>query len=486
MINQAKPTIEARRTALQGFFNPVKENFILGTDAYKLTHWLQDPDETETKYSYLESRGGQFDHTIFFGLQYILKQYFVGQVVTKAMVAEAEDVAFQVFDTKNYFNRKGWDHIVNKHGGTLPLRIKAVLEGTRVPTQNVLMTVENTDENCSWLTQGEESKLLKVWAPTTVCTLSNEIRRLVSTFAKETGSAMHPFYLNDFGYRGVSSEETAAINGGAHLVNFQGTDNLPAIRMLQELYQGGRGIGKSVIASEHSTTTIYGKDAEVEAFRRFIKQADPSKIVSIVVDSYDTLHAVSQLLGKELRDEILARPGKVVFRPDSGTPEHMAVEVINYALHAFGGATNSKGYQELNPKVGVLYGDGINYGSIKLIMENLVRNKLAVSNLVLGMGGALLQQPHRDTQQFAMKCSSAQVAGVSRDVYKKPKTDVGKNSKRGRLQLNMTSFGQLATYQEGYENPDLLVGPNKLVTVFENGELLVDQSLTDIQARASA
>lgn len=476
--------LERRRNYLGGFYSAVKQNFILGTDAYKLTHWLQDPDGTENKYGYLESRGGEFDYTNFFGLQYILKQYFVGQVVTHAMIDEAEDMSFQVFDTKNYFNRKGWEYLVDKRGGLLPLRICAVLEGTRVPTHNVLMTVENTDKNCSWLTQGEESKLLKVWAPTTVCTLSNEIYRLVAKFAKETGSPMHPFYLNDFGYRGVSSEESAMINGAAHLVNFQGTDTLPAIQMLQALYGGGRGIGKSVLASEHSTTTIYGKDAEVEAFRRFIRKTDPDKIVSIVIDSYDTLNAVSQLLGKQLRDEILARPGKVVLRPDSGTPEEMAVQVIDYAYHAFGGTTNAKGYIELNPKVGVIYGDGINYRSIKLILENLVRHKQAVSNIVFGMGGALLQQPHRDTQKFAIKCSHAVVNGEGRDVFKQPKTDTGKDSKRGRLQLNLTSFGQLATYREGFGDPNVLKSGNLLVPVFEDGELLVDQTLAEIQERA--
>lgn len=463
-------------------FNPVTDNFILGTDAYKLTHWLQYPEGTEHVYSYLESRGGEFDHTVFFGLQYYLKQYMLGSVVTKAMVNEAEDFAFHLFDTKDYFNRKGWDYIVDKRGGILPLRICAVLEGTRVPTHNALMTIENTDKNCPPLTNAEESLLLKVWSPTTVCTLSNEIYRLIAKFAKETGSPMHPFYLHDFGDRGVSSPESAAINGGAHLCNFMGTDTLVAIQMLQALYGGAKGLGKSVMASEHSTTTIYGKDAEEDAYRHFLKTAAPDKILSVVIDSWDTLNAVSHILGGKLKKEILDRPGKLVLRPDSGTPENMAVEVINLAAHAFGSSTNSKGYIELNPKIGVIYGDGINYRSIKLILENMVRHKQAIGNIVFGMGGALLQQVNRDTQKFAIKCSWAQINGEGREVFKQPKTDSGKDSKKGRLKVCATNFGQLVTYPES----STLGEGNLLVPVFEDGELLVDQRLDEIRSRIQA
>jgi nicotinamide phosphoribosyltransferase len=314
--------------------------------------------------------------------------------------------------------------------------------------------------------------------------LSNEIKRLIGKYAKQTGGSVHPFHLNDFGDRGVSSPESAALGGAAHLVNFQGTDTLQAIQMLRALYNGGKDTGHSVMASEHSTTTIYGKDAEEDAYRHFLQVAEPNSILSVVIDSWDTLNAVNYILGEKLKKEILERPGRLVLRPDSGTPEEMAVQVTDLAFNRFGGTTNAAGYKELNPKIGVIYGDGITYRSIGMILENMVKHKYAVSNLVFGMGGGLLQQVNRDTQKFAFKCSWAKVADEGREVFKQPKTDSGKNSKKGRLKLCQTNFGQLATFQEDFQ-ADTLQSENLLVPVFENGELLVDQSLNDIRQRAA-
>src|SRR3990167_8710885 len=205
------------------------------SDAYKETHWQQYPEGTRHVYSYFESRGGETLETVVFGLQYILKRHLEGVRVTRPMIDEAGAVLFGVFGT-DYFNATGWEHILASHGGRLPLRIRAVPEGSVVGVRNVLMTVENTDPAVPWLTNFAETLLVRAWYPIAVCTQSYHIRKIIDQFCDMTGSVRSPFHLNDFGYRGVSSEESAAIGGAAHLVNFLGTDTLAGIVCARDYY----------------------------------------------------------------------------------------------------------------------------------------------------------------------------------------------------------------------------------------------------------
>ena len=56
-------------------FNP--NNFLLNTDSYKASHYLQYKPGTEYVSSYIEARNpdGDTDSTLFFGLQMFLMQY---------------------------------------------------------------------------------------------------------------------------------------------------------------------------------------------------------------------------------------------------------------------------------------------------------------------------------------------------------------------------------------------------------------------------
>jgi len=245
-------------------------NFLLRTDSYKFTHWKQYPPNTTAIYSYLESRGGMFPATVFFGLQYYLKAYVQGPVFTEQDIAQADEFCRQHFG-RDLFNRYGWTRLLQKHGGCLPVRIRAVPEGSVVSNLNVLATIENTDPDFPWLTNYLETLLLKVWYPTTVATLSREIKKIIKGFLVRTGDpALLPFKLHDFGYRGVSSEETAAIGGAAHLVNFMGTDTVAGIILLQDYYHTKSMPGFSIPASEHSTITAWGKEHELDAYRNML------------------------------------------------------------------------------------------------------------------------------------------------------------------------------------------------------------------------
>jgi len=453
-------------------------NIILATDGYKLSHYKQYPPGTEVVYSYMESRGGKFPSTIFFGLQYFLRRYLEGPVVTQEKIDEAEEKIRAYFGGADYFNREGWEYILREHGGCLPVSIKAVPEGTDVPTGNVLITIENTDPKCYWLTNYLETMLVEVWYPTTVATLSNYVRRKLLAYLRKTGSdAGVDFMFHDFGYRGVSSQESAGIGGAAHLLNFEGTDTIAAIELLREYYDPDpeSPIAVTIPASEHSTITSWGEDREVDAMRNMLTSY-PKGPVACVSDSYNIWRACSDYWGRELRMLVNSRDGVLVVRPDSGDPAKVDVKCLNLLGEAFGFQENERGFKVINPKVRLIQGDGVDYETIDTVLAEMMHEGWAAENIAFGCGGALLQRLDRDTQKFAFKCSSIRIDGEWSDVYKDPITDPGKKSKRGRLMLDKHSMKtQKATPSDA--SSDLLQ------EVFRNGEVLVTHTLGDVRER---
>jgi nicotinamide phosphoribosyltransferase len=456
-------------------------NFLLRTDSYKFTHWKQYPPNTTGIYSYLESRGGMFPATVFFGLQYYLRTYVQGSVFTKQDIAQADEFCRQHFG-RDLFNREGWTRLLEKHGGCLPVRIRAVPEGSVVSNLNVLATIENTDPDFPWLTNYLETLLLKVWYPTTVATLSREIKKIIKGFLERTGDpSLLPFKLHDFGYRGVSSEETAAIGGAAHLVNFMGTDTVAGIILLRDHYHTKTMPGFSIPASEHSTITAWGKGNELEAYRNMLT-AYPEGLVACVSDSYNIYNACETLWGELLKPDIVQRKGTLVIRPDSGDPINVLTRVFEILGAKFGYETNAKGYRVLPSYVRVIQGDGVNMFTVQNMLYQLAKfHGWSADNIAFGMGGALLQQLNRDTQKFAFKCSAALVDGEWRPVFKDPITDPGKNSKHGRLALVQTTPGTFHTVENV---ASASANEDRLVTVFENGEIKKEYDFDSIRQRA--
>src|SRR5579859_2938578 len=459
--------------------NFLSRNLVLQTDSYKFTHWKQYPPGTEYVYSYLESRGGMFHQTLFFGLQYYLLNYLRGVVVNEADVREARDFVDGHLGP-GLFNLDGWMHVARDLGGRLPVEIKAAPEGSTVDVQNVLMTIENTDPRCYWLTNYLETLLLKVWYPITVATLSQNIRKVILSALERSGDpALIDFKLHDFGYRGVSSEETAGIGAAAHLINFKGTDTVAGIRVLQQFYQSSEMEGFSIPAAEHSTITAWGRENEVRAYENMLTQF-PAGLVAVVSDSYNVYEACEKLWGGVLHEKVLERPGTLVVRPDSGKPREVVLKVLEILGVKFGSETNAKGYRVLNPKVRVIQGDGVNYWTIQDTLTAMNRAGWSADNITFGMGGALLQQLNRDTQQFAFKTSNVTVDGEDRDVFKDPVEGHDKASKRGRLALHFKDGGwSTVRSRRGVEDPE-----DRLKTVFRYGEVLVEQSVAEVRRRS--
>src|SRR6186713_46610 len=252
-----------------------QDNILLLADAYKYSHYRLYAPGTNKIYSYLQSRGGDFNETVFFGLQYLLKQYFEGPVITKAKIDEAECLLGEVFGRDDVFCRSNFDYILEKHGGRLPVRILAVPEGSVVPVNNVLLSIENTDPRCFWLTNFLETLLMQVWYPCTVATLSWEIKKIIHSYFKETASSSSmdgiDLILNDFGFRGVSSVESAGLGGAAHLLSFRGSDNIAGSVLAKKYYQAEKAYGLSVPATEHSVCTLLGEAGELEVFRHVLE-----------------------------------------------------------------------------------------------------------------------------------------------------------------------------------------------------------------------
>lgn len=450
---------------------------ILNTDSYKTSQKWQYPDGTEYVYSYIESRGGAWDQVVYFGLQSFLREY-LSKPITQADIDEAELI---ITAHGEPFNRAGWQYIVDNHTGYLPLEVRAVDEGTILPVSNVLVTVVNTDPNCFWLTSYIETALLRaVWYGTTVATNSYESKKLIYQAMLETSDSTDglAFKLHDFGARGVSSEESAALGGTAHLVNFMGTDTISALLAAKRYYDADMA-GFSIPAMEHSTVTSWGRENEVSSYRNMLNQfAKPGAIIAAVSDSYDIYNAC-KLWGTELKDQIVQSGATLVVRPDSGEPAIVVVKCLKILDKYFGHTVNSKGYKVLN-NVRVIQGDGIDHASIRSILFSMDLAGFAVDNIAFGQGGALLQQINRDTLKFAMKCSAIRVNGEWRDVYKDPITDSGKRSKKGLLGLVQMVGGYYATVPQ-----DQAGGKNFLKLRFRNGELFNQTTFSEVRERAN-
>lgn len=459
-----------------------EENIIIDTDSYKASHYLQYPPNTTSMFSYIESRGSdEYDSTVFFGLQFYLKKYLTHRV----SVAEVEE-AKEFFEAHGEpFNYEGWMYIAKELGGKLPVRIRAVPEGTVVPTQNVLVSVESTDPKVFWIVSWLETSLLRnVWYGTTVATRSHHIRQIIMEalrLSSDDPEAEINFKLHDFGSRGVSSQESAMLGGAAHLVNFMGSDTVVGVRCANKYYNS-KMAGFSIPAMEHSSVTSWGKENEVEAYRNMLrKTAKPGGLIACVSDSYNLWAAVEHLWGGQLKDEVIASGATVVIRPDSGHPPTVVLQTARLLEERFGITVNKKGYKVLN-NVRIIQGDGINQDSIQEILNKLLDNGFSATNIAFGMGGALLQGLNRDTMRWAMKNSSITVDGKERDVFKDPITDHGKSSKAGRLDLVANQIGELRTVKllNGATNNQFSV----MNTVYENGEVLTNDTLDNIRARA--
>lgn len=474
---------------------------LLATDAYKLDHRRQYPKGTEFVYSNLTARGTRLpdvDATVFFGLQAYLRQLQQRWQVFFDLGPDELDAvltAYEKFVTALLGpNDIGAEHFRQLHPlGYLPLRVKAVKEGALVPLRVPYLTVENTDSRFFWLTNYLETELsAQLWQPITSATLAWRNRTLLDRRAALSGDEdAVKFQGHEFAYRGMTGTEAAAASGAGHLLSFCGTDTLPAIRYIQQYYPGNDGelIGASVPATEHSVMCAGGQDGELQTFDRLL-QLYPAGTLSVVSDTWNLWRVLTEYLPARA-DEIRSRKGKLVIRPDSGdpelilcgdpnapagTPEHQGV--VRLLAETFGTVMNDKGYRELDPHVGAIYGDSITYERADAITRNLMDQGFSSTAVVFGFGSYTYQYQTRDTFKMAVKATWVQVDGQGRDILKDPITDDGsKKSATGRLSVRRRDDGRPYLIEHADHECD-----DELQIVFENGQLLRSHTFAEVRA----
>lgn len=435
---------------------------VLLKDGYKVGHKFQYPADTTTVYSNLtprKSRVDGVDGIIFFGLQYFIEEYLIRQfrdnffAVPKAGVLTAYK---RRIDTYLGPNAITFDHIAALHDlGYLPLHIKAVPEGTLVPFRVPALTIKNTHPDFFWLTNMLETLMSNVlWMPSTSATTAFRYRKVFQTMAAATGGdpAFVPWQGHDFSMRGLAGIEACMISGAAHLLSFTGTDTIPAIDFLEEYYGANAEkelVGGSVPATEHSVMSMGLQANEIGTIARLCERVYPSGILSVVCDTWDFWKVLTEYL-PALKDSIMKRDGKFVVRPDSGDPVEIicgsqyydddprAKGAIQVLWETFGGTVNEKGYKQLDPHIGLIYGDSITPERQAAILHGLQCKGFASTNVVLGIGSYTYQMVTRDTYGFAMKATWGETRSRGpQDIFKQPATDDGtKFSATGLLRVN--------------------------------------------------
>lgn len=446
-------------------------NIIALTDSYKFSHFNQLPPGAEQVYSYMESRGGEYEDIIFFGLQYFLEKYLTDPIhllnyrdIAQTNIQDAEQQALRHGVPYNY---KGWGELLedkyerNKQG--LPIEIKAVPEGSINKPGDVLMTITNTDDRYPWLVGWLETLLMKVWYPTTIASKSFAVKQMLKAQCDATSdnAGWVDFAYHNFGDRGSSSVESAAIGGVAHLTQFKGTDNFNSL-LLAHRYYDEPTAGFSIPATEHSTVTSWGRENEFRFYENYLETYKNSVMIACVLDSYDIFKAVDFVTSGAMKDKIESEEYPIfVIRPDSGHPLQVIHDILAIMdKNEVSYTVNSKGFKVFN-KYRIIWGDGITSHTIENILSAFRSKGYAADNFAFGSGGDLMQNVNRDTCKFAIKCSAIKVDGEWRDVYKEPITDPEKKSKRG-----------------------LVTNPN-LRTVYKDGKVLVNDSLSIIRERSN-
>lgn len=479
-------------------------NPLLLTDGYKVDHRRQYPKGTTLVYSNWTPRKSRIEgveKVVLFGLQYFIKKYIIEDFEKYFFQQPKEKVVAEYSRRINTYlgeNKVGTKHIEDLHDlGYIPMSIKALPEGSMVPIRVPMFTMYNTLPQFFWLTNYFETLVSAVvWMPCTSATIAKEYRKILDKNANDTSSI--PEFVDwqghDFSMRGMAGIEASLISACGHLLSFTGTDTIPAIDLMEKYYGANAEkelIGGSVAATEHSVMCMGTLEDELGTFKRLICDVYPNGIVSIVSDTWDLWKVLTEYL-PQLKNEVLARSGKVVIRPDSGDPVDIicgnsngtTIEekkgVIELLWDTFGGHVNSKGFKELDSHIGAIYGDSITIERSIQICERLKIKGFASTNVILGIGSFTYQFNTRDTFGFAMKATYGEVNGEGREIFKDPITDDGtKKSAKGLIKIELDEGEFKLIDQVTWDQEKT----GELKEVFKDGKLLIDQSLKEIRKR---
>ena len=500
-------------------------NPFLATDGYKTGHHLMYPKGTTLVYSNFTPRSNRHapkgcDKVMSFGQQMVMRkiqEIFENDFFNKDKVEVCEEIKreYSMYLNTDY----DVSHIERLHDfGYLPLKVKALPEGTLVPMGVPVLTIYNTNPDFYWLTNFLETLIsTMLWKPMTAATIAHQYKQNLTKYALETDESNVDFVNfqgHNFSMRGMDGIESTINAGLGHATSFLGDDSLPTIYGARKYYDETGPVVHSVNATEHSVMCAGSKEDEIGTFRRLMNTF-PTGILSVVSDTWDLWKVITEIL-PQLKDEILARDGKIVIRPDSGDPvdiicgdelhadnQHPAfIGVVELLWDIFGGTTNEQGYKVLDPHIGAIYGDSITIDRAEDICSRLEAKGFASTNVVLGVGSFTYQYNTRDTFGFAMKATYVELKGecssgacvhgncqgdciIGREIFKDPITDDGtKKSAKGLLEVvdyssNMSrpmySLNDGVTWEEEEGG--------SLQLIFEDGKFHNETTLTQVRER---
>lgn len=491
------------------------------TDGYKLGHRNQYPAGTEYVYANLTPRSSGYypeasEGVVVFGIQYFIKRYLIEEFNNSFFTKPKEEVVARFQRRIDTFlgedNIVGTKHIEELHDlGYLPIHIKALPEGTLCPIKVPVLTIINTDPRFFWLVNYLETLMsCTLWLPMTSATTSRLFKKQLYAHAEKTGfkDDFLGFTCHDFSMRGMSGVEASILSGMGHLTSFVGSETIPAIDALETYYNADADLellAATIPATEHSVMCASGKEDEISTYKRLLTETYPKGFVSIVSDTWDYWKVITEYL-VSLKEEILARDGRFVVRPDSGDPVDIICGVTaNSTLHLslpkdapeikgtyellweiFGGTINEKGYKVLNPKIGIIYGDSINLERQLEIYKRLEAKGFAATNLVLGIGSYTYQLKSRDSLGFAVKSTWCQVNGEGIEIFKDPKTDGGiKKSLKGLIMVSTYGDGKDSTLVAVDQVTKEQEEGGLLKTVFKDGVEMNSLSIQEIRNKVN-
>jgi nicotinamide phosphoribosyltransferase len=503
-------------------------NPLLLTDGYKTGHHQQYPEGTTLVYSNFTPRSNKYapkgcNEVVVFGTQMVMQQLhdaFQNDFFSKPK----DEVCGEMKRELSMYLGTDYDvtHFEALHDlGYLPICVKALPEGTKAPMKVPVLTIYNTHPDFYWITNYLETILSNLlWKPMTSATIAHQYRKVLTKWMEKT-DAERAWFIDwqghDFSMRGMDSVDAVISSGLGHLTSFLGSDSLPTIYGARKYYNAEGMVCGSVNATEHSVMCAGGKEDEVDTFRRLL-ETYPTGILSVVSDTWDlwkvcTEHVVT------LKEEIMARDGKLVIRPDSGDPvdiicgvqngygynakfdtfeemerEHIRVYgsckytkaefkgVIELLWDVFGGTVNEQGYKVLDSHIGAIYGDSITIDRAEEICKRLEAKGFASTNIVLGVGSFTYQYNTRDTFGFAMKATYVEVNGEAREIFKDPITDDG---------TKKSATGLLAVFKNEHNGSYELIdhcnwkteNTGELQTIYHNGNVVYRTTLDEIRNR---
>lgn len=486
-------------------------NPLLESDFYKQVHWNQYPKGFTKVVSYFTPRMSRIPNQfklIMFGLQAFIKEFLIEDFNEYFFGRRKEDILAEyhhlIGNTLGNESIYGLERIGKLHDlGYLPIEIKALPEGSRVPIGVPMFEISNTHPDFAWVTNALESVIsCEMWHAMISANVGYMYRQIVDHYYDLSceDSIPHRKALGDFSMRGQESKRSAYKSSAAWLLSFVNTATVPAIDWLERYYNcdcAKEEVGFGAVSTEHSVMcSNYSIDGdEITMVKRLLTELYPNTSFSMVSDSYDYWNLVNSIL-PQCKKEILEHNGCLLVRGDSGDPVEVVTETVYRLWDIFGGTVNSKGYKVLDSHVKALYGDSITPQRAEEIYRRLTRKGFAASNVSLGVGSFSMQcleadnslgvrglYPYtRDTFGIAIKATYGEDKdGNPVSIFKCPKEASFKKSQKGCCIVHNNEQGEL-TYTDGHTFAETEVEGNHLRCVFKDGTMMIEQSLKEIRA----